>query len=199
MKAVLTGDIIKSRSRASIEWQPVLKNVLNQYGKEPLHWELFRGDSFQLVVAAVDALYAAIHIKAAIKQLSGLDVRIGIGIGEQDKRSQKITEATGPAFTRSGECFDELKKQTLAISSPGTQFNETMNLMVSLATLVMDGWSATVASVILKMLENPEKSQQEIARQMKKSQSTISEALKRGGFEEVRKMELYYRLQIDTL
>ena len=199
MRAVLTGDIIKSRTRASTEWQPILKNVLQQYGKEPQHWELFRGDSFQLVVAPGDALQAAIHIKAAIKQLSGLDVRIAIGLGEQDKRSRKITEATGPAFTRSGECFDQLKKQTLAISSPDTQFDETMNMVISLATLVMDNWSTTVASVILKMMENPDKSQQEIASQMKKSQSTISEALTRGGFEEVKKMEVYYRKQIDTL
>ena len=63
----------------------------------------------------------------------------------------------------------------------------------------MDNWSSTVASIILKMIENPEKSQQDVAVQMKKSQSTISEALKRGGFEEVRKMEVYYRKQINAL
>ena len=199
MIAVLTGDIIKSRTRNSTEWQPVLKKVLNQYGTEPLEWELYRGDSFQLIVGAGVALQAAFHIKAAIKQLAGLDVRIGIGLGTQTKRSKKITESTGPAFIRSGECFDNLKKQTLAISSPDEQFDENMNMMISLATLVMDNWSIIVASVILKMMENPDKSQQEIARLMKKSQSTISEALKRGGFEEVKKMELYYRKQIDTL
>lgn len=199
MKAVLTGDIIKSRTRASAEWQPILKKVLNQYGKEPLHWELFRGDSFQLMVDAGPALQAAIHIKAAIKQLSGLDVRIGIGLGTQSKRTRKITEATGPAFIRSGECFDNLKKQTLAISSSNEQFDENMNMAISIATLIMDNWSPVVSSVILRILENPDMSQQEIARQMKKSQSTISEALKRGGFEEVRKMDLYYRKQIDTL
>lgn len=199
MKAVLTGDIIKSRTRASTEWQPVLKNVLTWYGKEPLHWELFRGDSFQLIIVPADALQAAIHIKAAIKQLSGLDVRISIGIGTQNKRLGKITEATGTAFIRSGECFDNLKKQTMAISSPDTQFDENMNMVISMATLVMDNWSPTVASVILKMIENPNKSQKQIARQMKKSQSTISEALRRGGFDEVKKMDLYYRKQIDTL
>ena len=199
MKAVLTGDIINSRTRTASEWQPILKKVLNQYGKEPLHWEIFRGDSFQLMVTPAEALLAAIHIKAAIKQLAGLDVRIAIGVGGQDKRSKKITEATGPAFTRSGECFDDLKKQTLALSSANTKFNETMNMALPLATLIMDNWSTTVASVILEMIENPEKSQQEISGQMKKSQSTISEALKRGGFEEVRKMEVYYRSQIQTL
>ncbi|MEO7316428.1 MAG: SatD family protein [Ginsengibacter sp.] len=199
MKAVITGDIINSRLSSAAEWQPILKNILKQYGKEPLHWELFRGDSFQLDLSPGDALLAAIHIKAGIKQLSNLDVRIAIGIGTQDKKSPRITEATGPAFTRSGECFDQLKKQTLAIASPDESFDEIMNMVIIMATLVMDNWSTTVASVILKMIENPEKSQQEIAAQIKKSQSTISEALKRGGFEEVKKMEAFYRKQIDTL
>lgn len=199
MEAVLTGDIIKSRSRTSSEWQPVLKKVLNQYGKEPQDWEMFRGDSFQLITEAANGLLAAIHIKAAIKQLGGLDVRQGIGIGAQNKRSAKITEATGPAFIRSGECFDNLKKQTMAISSPKESFDENMNTVISLANLIMDNWSPAVAAIILNMLENPGKSQQEIAGQLKKSQSTISEALKRGGFEEVRKMQAYYKKQIDTL
>ena len=199
MKAVITGDIINSRLSSAAEWQPILKNILKQYGKEPLHWELFRGDSFQLDLSPGDALLAAIHIKAGRKQLSNLDVRIAIGIGTQDKKSPRITEATGPAFTRSGECFDQLKKQTLAIASPDESFDEIMNMVIIMATLVMDNWSTTVASVILKMIENPEKSQQEIAAQIKKSQSTISEALKRGGFEEVKKMEAFYRKQIDTL
>ena len=199
MKAVITGDIINSRLSSAAEWQPILKNILKQYGKEPLHWELFRGDSFQLDLSPGDALLAAIHIKAGIKQLSNLDVRIAIGIGTQDKKSPRITEATGPALTRSGKCFDQLKKQTLAIASPDESFDEIMNMVIIMATLVMDNWSTTVASVILKMIENPEKSQQEIAAQIKKSQSTISEALKRGGFEEVKKMEAFYRKQIDTL
>ena len=199
MKAVLTGDIINSRSRPAEEWQPILKKILKQYGKEPLHWELFRGDSFQLTLPAGKALMAAIHIKAGIKQLADLDVRIAIGIGSQDKKSPKITEATGPAFTRSGECFDQLKKQTLAIASPDENFDEKMNMVIIMATLVMDNWSPNVASVILKMIENPEMNQQEISVKMKKSQSTISEALKRGGFEEVKKMEAFYRKQINTL
>lgn len=199
MKAVLTGDIINSRSRSAEEWQPVLKKILKQYGKEPLQWELFRGDSFQLALSPEEALMAAIHIKAGIKQLPNLDVRIAIGIGTQDKKSLRITEATGQAFTRSGECFDQLKKQTLAIASPDERFDENINMVIIMSTLVMDNWTPNVASVILKMIENPEMNQQEISVKMNKSQSTISEALKRGGFEEVKKMEAFYRKQIDTL
>lgn len=157
------------------------------------------GDSFQLALSPEKALLAAIHIKAGIKQLSNIDVRMAIGIGTQDKKSTRITEATGPAFIRSGECFDQLKKQTLAIATPDEKLDENMNMVIIMATLVMDNWSPNVASVILKMIENPEMNQQEISVKMKKSQSTISEALKRGGFEEVKKMEAFYRKQIDTL
>lgn len=199
MIAVLTGDIVNSRSKSATEWQPILKGILKQYGNEPANWEIFRGDSFQLALPPENALLAAIHIKAGIKQLSNLDVRIGIGIGAQDKKSPRITQATGSAFVRSGECFDNLKKQTLALSSFSDSFDENMNMLISMATLTMDNWSTIVASVIVKMIENPEKSQQDIATQMKKSQSTISEALKRGGFEEVKKMEVYYRKQKENV
>lgn len=199
MRAVLTGDIINSRSSPASEWQRILKRILRQYGKEPHQWELFRGDSFQLVLAPANALLAAIHIKAGIKQLANLDVRIAIGIGTQDTKSPRITEATGSAFIRSGECFDQLKKQTLAISSPDEEWDENMNMVIIMATLVMDNWSSNVASVILKSIENPGMNQQEISVKMKKSQSTISEALKRGGFEEVKKMEVFYRKKIDLL
>lgn len=160
---------------------------------------MFRGDRFQLALSPEKALLAAIHIKAGIKQLTNLDVRMAIGIGTQDKKSTKITEATGTAFIRSGECFDQLKKQTLAIATPDEKLDENMNMVIVMVTLVMDYWSPNVASVILKMIENPEMNQQEISVKMKKSQSTISEALKRGGFEEVKKMESFYRKQIETL
>ena len=50
MKAVLTGDIVNSR--AFMGWQDDLTEVLNRYGSSPKNWEIFRGDSFQLIVDA---------------------------------------------------------------------------------------------------------------------------------------------------
>ena len=71
--------------------------------------------------------------------------------------------------------------------------------MLSLALLTMDTWSDTVAAVICKVIEHPQKKQATIATLMGKSQSNISEALKRGGFEEVRKLEQFYRKQISLV
>ncbi|MFT6866923.1 MAG: hypothetical protein ACJA08_001761 [Cyclobacteriaceae bacterium] len=62
MVAILTGDIINSRKSDVIDWIGKLKKVLNQYGNTPKNWEIFRGDSFQLLVPPNRALIAAIHI-----------------------------------------------------------------------------------------------------------------------------------------
>ena len=68
MKAVITGDIINSRKVASALWMGDLKDILKDYGNEPKDWEIYRGDSFQLIINPVDALEIALLIKAAIKQ-----------------------------------------------------------------------------------------------------------------------------------
>ncbi|MGB5025427.1 MAG: hypothetical protein WBO44_08760 [Saprospiraceae bacterium] len=199
MIAVLTGDIVSSRTRPQRIWLPQLKGILSQYGTEGKNWEVYRGDSFQIAVKANLALQLAFHIKAGIRQKPGLDVRIGIGLGKQSSKIVKITEASGEAFIKSGQCFDGLKKQNLAILSGETDLDRSLNVMFSLALRTMNEWSVAVSKVIVQNLENPGKSQLEIAKKMKKSQSTVSEALKRGGFDEVMQMEIYFQQQIGRL
>lgn len=199
MTAVITGDIINSQSEATAQWLPMLKGVLNQYGASPQRWEVYRGDSFQLQLDPQKALAASLHIKAAIKQLPTLDVRMGIGIGKQEYVADKITESNGSAFVYSGQCFEALKKQTMAIRSSSEDVNTPINLALSLALLTMDAWSATVANVIYTVFEHPDKSQNQLAELLNKSQSSISEALKRGGFDEIRQMESFYQNQMGSL
>lgn len=193
MTAVITGDISNSRQGEPAEWLTLLKQVLNQYGQEPKQWEIFRGDSFQIELSPELALSAAIHIKATIKQIATLDVRMAIGIGEKTHRAKKVTESNGPAFVRSGECFEALKKQNLAIKSSNPETDQLINLLLALALLTMNHWSAVVSSVVKTVLENPEKNQEELAALLDRSQSTISEALKRAGFDEIMRMEQKYR------
>ena len=199
MIAVITGDIINSRTSQTQDWLKYLKSVLNQYGQSPKQWEIFRGDSFQLVIKPENALFAAIHIKAAVKQTKTQDVRMAIGLGEETNTEKKITESYGSAYIRSGECFDALKKQTLAIKSSDEQWNNLFNLLLSLALLTANTWTGIVAQVITTVLENPEKHQTEIAKLINKSQSSISEALKRGGYEEIMKLNSYYQTQLPKL
>lgn len=199
MIAIITGDIVNSRKEKASLWLPQLKKVLQQYGKSPAQWEIFRGDSFQLSTAPEEALKAAIHIKAAIKEIKDLDVRIGLGIGEQDHRAEKISESNGTAFVRSGESFESLKKHNLGIITGDSELDEVFNLLLSLSLLNMNTWSPTVAEAVKVSLENPEKSQTEIAGMLEKSQSSLSEALKRGGYDEMLRLLAFYHKQIQKL
>lgn len=197
MVAIITGDIIKSRNIEAKQWMPELKKVLNRYGNEPKTWEIYRGDSFQIEVKPEDALHAAILIKAAIKQFKPLDVRLAIGIGDKTYHSEKITESNGTAFIYSGESFESLKKQTLAIKTEWKDFNKTINLMFDLASLTMDNWTPISSLIIKTALEaKPESNQQELAEILNKKQSNISTGLKRGGFYEIQKLLNYYQHEI---
>lgn len=199
MVAVITGDIVNSRSGQTPEWLSLLKEALDHYGKNPQQWEIFRGDSFQLKLDPEIAFQAGIHIKANIKLMKHLDVRLAIGIGQENHDAEKITESNGTAYIRSGECFETLKKQHLAISTGNAEVDEVLNLCFALALLSMNNWSPTVARAVKVTLENLEKSQTEVARLLQKSQSSVSEALKRGGFEEVIQLNEFFQKKIKSL
>ncbi|GAL62059.1 SatD family protein [Algibacter lectus] len=199
MTSIITGDIINSKSSEPKKWLDALKEVLNQYGRQPKQWDVFRGDSFQLETAPEDALKAAVLIKSSIKQFKNIDVRIAIGIGEKTYTSDKITESNGTAFINSGECFDDLKKTTLAIKSPFEQFDLQTNIMFELALLTINSWTTTSAKLIKTALENPELTQVELANHFETTQSNISKGLKRGGFDEISKLLNYYNAQVKTL
>lgn len=199
MTSIITGDIVNSRNAAPQLWISKLKNVLNNYGLEPTEWEIYRGDSFQLEVQPTEALLACLLIKATIKTISNLDVRLAIGIGEKSYDSEKITASNGSAFINSGECFEGLKKSILAIKSPYIEFDTHINLCLDLAQLTMNSWTKKSSEIVKISIENPNVTQKELAELVNKTQSTISESLKIAGFEEILKMESYYRNQISKL
>jgi hypothetical protein len=200
MEAVLTGDIIHSRNAKPALWIKELKRVLQNYGDEPKAWEIYRGDSFQLLNKPANALETAVIIKATIKKIENLDVRIAIGIGEVTYKAAKITQSNGSAFVNSGSCFDQLKKQTLAIKSPWQEFDYEFNNILALASLVMDKWTAATSEIIIEKLHRPEITQAELAAKLKKkSQGTISEGLKRGGYDEIKNTIDFYKYKIREL
>lgn len=199
MIAILTGDIKNSSEHKASTWLPLLKEVLSQYGQEPKDWEIYRGDSFQLQTNAETALQAAIHIKASIKQIRPLDVRIGIGLGEKNYDAPKITESNGPAFVHSGECFEKLKKQNLGLQSSNEMFDGHINLLLELALLTMDDWTPAISKTVKYAMENPKLNQKELAALLNKSQGNISEELSKAGFDEVQKMIHFYKAQLAQL
>lgn len=200
MQAILTGDLVNSRKADPDFWLPDLKSVLHRYGKELTDWEIYRGDSFQIATEPNLALELALLIKAVCKQHKSLDARIAIGIGQISYRSGKITQSNGTAFINSGECFESLKKQTLGIRTPWESFNATFQVVLQLVSQFSDNWTVATAEVIAKALENPDTNQKQLAALLeRKSQSSISEALKRGGYEEIKSVIGLYKTEIGKL
>ena len=200
MICIITGDIVNSRKLPTNLWMDGLKRILNTHGSNPKQWEIYRGDEFQLEVDFENALFIALKIKAFLKTVK-LDVRMSIGIGDKTYDAARISESNGSAFVRSGELFEQLKKQknTLAINTGQSDFDKEINLMLRLAQTFMNSWLVQSAEFILTEMENPTLSQEEIGLKLNINQAAVSRRRKRSQFELILELENYYRQKIKTL
>ncbi|WP_299536256.1 SatD family protein [Ulvibacterium sp.] len=201
MIAIITGDIINSEKHATSKWMDVLKDYLLGLGKSPYDWEIYRGDEFQLRVPEELALETSIHIKALIKSIKSLDVRMGIGLGTETFASNRVSESNGPAYQRSGRTFESLKadKTNLTIATGHEFYDSTLNLMLKLALDFMDDWSTVSAEIVVLALRNPQTSQQEIAKRLNIQQSAVSQRQKRARLDLVYELLEYYSQTIKEL
>ncbi|MCG2460777.1 SatD family protein [Flavobacteriaceae bacterium F89] len=181
MVAIITGDIINSDKQKVSVWMEPLKRKLATVGESPTDWEIYRGDEFQLRIQPQKALRTAIHIKALIKSIKGLDVRIAIGLGTETFKGTNVSQSNGTAYQYSGRTFETLKEQkiNLAMASSDKSRDRTFNLILKLALDFMDDWSTFSAEIVAMVLESPEASQQEIAEQLHIQQSAVSQRQKR--------------------
>ncbi len=197
--AIITGDIVGSRKSDAMLWLKNLKLILKEKGNSPNKWEIFRGDMFQLEVEIHDALTMALKLKAEIKKIKNLDVRIAIGIGTQKFRTKRISESNGESYSNSGLCFENLKKRRLAIKTPWDKFDEEWNLKFRLLSLTIDNWTPVTANIIKEAFNNKNLNQTSLAKKLKRSQSTISESLNRAGYEEINLLIFYFIKQLNEL
>ncbi len=195
MIAIITGDIINSENHPSAQWMDLLKDYFKEFGASPMNWEIYRGDEFQLKVTEKNALFTAIRIKAMLKTIKGLDVRMGIGIGLETYIGTGVTESNGPAYQRSGRNFETLKesKVNLSIATGEKEHDRTLNLMLQLALDFMDNWSVVSAEIVTLSLDYPHYSQKEIAQQLGIKQSAVSQRLKRARLDLVLDVLSYYK------
>ncbi|MBN1117402.1 MAG: hypothetical protein JXA77_09375 [Bacteroidales bacterium] len=202
MTSIITGDIIHSQKASPTIWLNKLKSELNALGRNPETWEIYRGDSFQVEITDPSlALLTSIKIKAAIKCIKHIDVRLAIGIGDKTYQATNITESNGSAFVNSGDIFESLvkKKQNLAISTPSVEFNKEMNLLFRLALIAMDNWTINSAEMIHLTLSNPGYSQKELGKMLGIKQNAVSNRLKRAYYDEISELIKRYQNKIKEI
>ncbi|GGW40648.1 SatD family protein [Arenibacter certesii] len=201
MVAIITGDIINSQIDQSSDWMRALKAYLVNTGETPGDWEIYRGDEFQIKTTPENALRMAIQIKAIIKQIKPLDVRMGIGLGKVTFLASSVSQSNGEAHQRSGRIFETLreKKLNLAVVTGTEKEDRTLNLILSLALDFMDSWSVVSAEIVQLTLGNPTESQQQIADRLGINQSAVSQRLNRARMDLVEDLLQYYESVIKEI
>jgi len=200
MICIITGDIIGSR-KVKESWLLSLKSALKLVSGQNNKWEIYRGDSFQVEVEIADAIKTAAYLKACIRINKPADVRMGIGIGLVKNKRRKLSESSGDAFVNSGAAFDSLKqgKVNLAIKTDFSDFDEEMNVLIKLSLIAMDSWGIVAAEMVKLALENENVVQSELAAISGRTQSSVSEALKRAHYSELMEMEKLYRKKLKLI
>ncbi len=203
MTSVITGDIIKSRSQISPEvWINSLKNALSTLSSNAKYWEIYRGDSFQIEIRDIHLSFkAAVYIKACIKMIKGLDVRLAIGIGNKTYQGNDVTESNGDAFVFSGQTLESLKKekQNLRIKTKNYEINEELNLYFKLALKSMDNWTVNSAEIVKLSIEKPSALQNELGKLININQNAVSNRQKRAHLDTILELDLMYRQKISSL
>lgn len=203
MTSVITGDIIKSRGQVTPKvWLNSLKETLSTLSSERKYWEIYRGDSFQIEIRDMHLSFmAVIYIKACIKMIKGLDVRLAIGIGDKTYEGTDVTESSGDAFVFSGETLESLKKekQNLRIRTKNYKINEELNLYFKLALISMDSWTVNSAEIVKLSIENPNESQSKLGKRIGINQNAVSNRQKRAQLETILELDLMYRQKISSL
>ncbi len=199
MTSVITGDIINSREAKPIAWIDILKRTLSNISSEKKYWDIYRGDSFQIEIRDyLSSFIKAVYIKACIKSIHGLDVRLAIGIGNKTFDGKKVSESSGDAFIFSGETLESLKKekQNLRIKTSNFDLDEELNLYFKLALIAMDNWTVNTAEIVKLSIENPNALQSELGKLIGINQNAVSTRQKRAYLNEIEELDLLFREKI---
>lgn len=201
MIAIITGDIINSQKSETEIWLPKLKDLLGSWSETPANWEIYRGDEFQLKCSVDEVFQKALLLKSLIRSFENLDVRLAIGIGNEVFLSEKITESNGSAYVNSGRLLTEIKSngRTLAIQTENEKVNRDLNMLFKWASIDFDNWTAATAEIIHQLLRNSEFTQDELAKELNITQSSVSQRLKRANFDLLQETNQFFRKKITEL
>ncbi|WP_156180479.1 hypothetical protein [Rufibacter radiotolerans] len=229
MIAVLTGDIIDSTLLSDSE-RARLNQVMNEglttlVGKD--HYEIFRGDSFQILLDTPSlALKTAIQVRCLLRKSlisdqlhqnptskkaskanplqysykrEVVDARISIGLGKTGYKGPNIKTSDGEAFQLSGRALDSLKSKgpRLVVATPQEEFNAYMEVICSLLDVFINNWSVQQAEVIYELLEG--KKQQEIADMLHITQASVSQRISSAHWQEVEKAVALFQQKTKNL
>ncbi len=131
---------------------------------------------------------------------TNFDVRLGIGIGSIDFiKKNKITSSDGEAFRLSGEALDNLTQgpQRLGLKTFNASFNEQMEPSILLLDALIQKWTQNQAELVLYKLQD--KKEDEIASQLKITQSAVNQRTKTAQWTAIDKLIRYFEKTVKNI
>jgi hypothetical protein len=187
LRGIITGDIVHSTQVSPVDRKKLLRTLqlvvkdLKVNGTD-LKFEVFRGDSFQIVVSAVEeTLRVALIIRTGLmKDTVGTDkwdARLALGLGSVNFVSSHVISSDGEAFRNSGREFDLLGKSRLAIRSPWDDFNDEFKVSTAFTDALVQDWSISQATAIYYFLLFKDLNQKQLAEHMKLTPQGLNKRL----------------------
>lgn len=183
IRGVITGDIVRSTAIAA-EWRNRLYDSLsdvinNHYGIGKDRFEIFRGDSFQIVVDdASQAIEVAVAVRLRLKAETPKgdmpwDSRVSIGLGDILFVGDTISTSDGEAFRNSGREFDSLGKRRLAVVTPWDEVNEELAVSTALIDDIISNITVKQANIVYNKIVS-RLSQKELASKLSISNQNLN-------------------------
>lgn len=214
--AVLTGDIVRSSLLTGGERDQLLEllsglpdSLASAFlGSGPYRIDVFRGDSWQLLVpqaalAPRVGLYFRARLRADFEDLR-LDSRVGLGIGPADVPADSdLGSADGPAFRLSGQALEALGEGSgMRLEFPSeidSLLVDSFNVLLRLVDLQIERWTPKQAFAVARALTGL--TQQRIAERWPGapiSQQAVAQHLDRAGWHGVERAVEFLERAIGT-
>jgi hypothetical protein len=192
LKAVITGDLIKSRKIAAQDFDVIryrLEQVLTYLSdKYDAEYDVYRGDSFQIIFPSMnDSITSALLIRLALKSVktSGqkFDARISIGLGTVETQRTKLRSSTGEAFNLSGIGLDKLKGQNIGVFTNSTEFQSRIGLLIKFVDAKIDNLTQVQIQALYEYLIDENNNHNEIAKRLNKSRVNTTKLLNMASYQ----------------
>jgi hypothetical protein len=197
--AVITADIVNSTLLTPADEKKLVETLSlvltsNKY-------EFYRGDSFQVYIKKPQhALNVLLQTRTIARKISpDHDIRASIGIGEVNTHLRKLSTATDEAFILSGRSFDTLSKTSnrLTIKSSNEIFNHAFKVISIFVDYIFNSLTEKQAEVFFALLGD--NTQSEVAKKLKKAQSTVNKHIQSGGWHELAEVLHEYRAIVSKI
>jgi hypothetical protein len=209
--AVITGDIV-GFSKLPTEQRQLLSHIMKKgsealqkafQGSVPLEADLFRGDSWQLLVsdAAIAlrvSLFFRAYLRAAMMGTGKFDTRLAIGFGTVDfVPNDRVSKGDGQAYRHSGSALERMTKASnMCFQSPGLAVEESLDVLMHLIDVLAMNWSDKQALAITGALQGLKQEQIGSLWKPPITQQSVNRHLQRAGWFAIEKAIIFFEKQL---